>query len=103
MEMVLPQKAGRYLVSCSFEVYTNSQQYWIYYYLKFGGTTLNSRSGQYLHQNHGGPLYGFPVSMSFVVTLNGNENEQQRKLELVHQPHQSYPSGLRRCCITGSE
>ena len=98
--MMLPQKAGKYLAACSFEAYTNSQQWWVYYQLTVGGRALNSQSGQYLHTNHGGNSYGFPVAMSFVVTLNGNENEQQRKLELKHNPYDgSYTSGMRRCCI----
>ena len=99
VEMVLPQKAGKYLVSFTSLAYANAANgYWIYYYFKCGGTTLNPGGGQYLYANCS-QSYGVPISGSAVVELNGNENQQQRTLQLVHYPHSSHPSGMKSCCI----
>jgi len=99
LEIVLPQKAGKYLVSYSCEAYTNSQNYWIYCYFRFGGRDLNYKGGWYLHENHQGQ-YGVPVAGSAVVELNGNEDSNGRTLKLVHTPSNgSYPSGVRHCCL----
>mmetsp|Transcript_48554 Transcript_48554/g.77668 ORF Transcript_48554/g.77668 Transcript_48554/m.77668 type:complete len:291 (+) Transcript_48554:127-999(+) len=100
LQLELPQKAGKFVVRYSAEICAVSgTSWWIYYGLTLGGNLLAPKGGgQYLPAN-ASQAYPFPVSQSVVVTLNGNENAQQRKLALYVRPDQTYQAGMRNTCI----
>ncbi len=58
----------------------------------------NYECGVHLYKNNNASN-GVALSGTAIVELNGNENEDQRKLALYHQSHSSYPSGMKHCCI----
>lgn len=105
LELTLPAKAGKYLCkySCSASA-AGTGGWWIYYSFNCQNQVLlpNNQRGLYLPANSNSS-YPFPLSGSVVVTLNGQENEQQRKLGLWHQGDQSYPSGISNICIEAYE
>ena len=41
----------------------------------------------------------FPLSGCFIVTLNGSESEEDRKVGLYHKGRSTYPSRIRKCVI----
>ena len=105
LSLTLPARAGKYLCkySCA-ATGTTGGTWWIFYTFKLNNQIIsnNGKNGIYLPAN-ASASYPFPLSGSVVIELNGQENEQQRKLGLWHLGHSSHPSGISNICIEAHE